>query len=288
MSKSEKVKKLALTLILGIVATFMLFPILITITNSFMPEKKVTENYQVIGTMTNKNEGNTFANLALIPEKVSTEQYTSAIKNSIFKSMFKNSILMVIPIILGQLVVASLAAYVFAKINFRGRDTLFMIYLITMIMPFQVTVVPNYIIANHLGLLNTASSIIFPGIFGALGVFVLRQFMINIPNSYIEAAKIDGAGHFIIFFKIILPLIRPAIGVLVVLLFADYWNMIEQPLIFLEDKIKQPLSLYLSQFNKETLGSSFAASILYTVPLIGIFLYAKSYLVKSEHLSGIK
>lgn len=288
MNKFEKVKKFLLTLILGIVAIFMLFPILITITNSFMPEEKVTENYQVIGTMPNKNEGNTFANLSLIPEKVSTEQYTSVIKNSTFKSMFKNSILMVIPIILGQLVVASLAAYVFAKINFRGRDTLFMIYLLTMIMPFQVTVVPSYIIANHLGLLNTASSIIFPGIFGALGVFVIRQFMINIPNSYIEAAKIDGAGHFTIFFKIILPLIRPAIGVLVVLLFADYWNMIEQPLIFLEDKIKHPLSLYLSQFNKETLGSSFAASILYTVPLIGIFLYAKSYLVKSEHLSGIK
>lgn len=288
MSKSEKVKKLVLTLILGIVATFMLFPILITITNSFMPEEKVTENYQVIGTMPDKSKGNTFANLSLIPEKVSTEQYTSVIKNSTFKSKFQNSIFMVIPIILGQLVVASLAAYVFAKINFLGRDTLFMIYVLTMIMPFHVTVVPNYIIANHLGLLNTASSIIFPGIFGALGVFVLRQFMINIPNSYIEAAKIDGAGHFTIFFKVILPLIRPAIGVLVVLLFADYWNMIEQPLIFLEDKIKQPLSLYLSQLNKETLGSSFATSILYMLPLIAIFLYAKSYFVKSEHLSGIK
>lgn len=288
MSKSEKVKKLVLTLILGIVATFMLFPILITIANSFMPEEKVTENYQVIGTMPDKSKGNTFANLSLIPEKVSTEQYTSVIKDSTFKGKFQNSIFMVIPIILGQLVVASLAAYVFAKINFLGRDTLFMIYVLTMIMPFQVTVVPNYIIANHLGLLNTASSIIFPGIFGALGVFVLRQFMINIPNSYIEAAKIDGAGHFTIFFKVILPLIRPAIGVLVVLLFADYWNMIEQPLIFLEDKIKQPLSLYLSQLNKETLGSSFATSILYMLPLIGIFLYAKSYFVKSEHLSGIK
>ncbi|WP_055668843.1 carbohydrate ABC transporter permease [Desnuesiella massiliensis] len=288
MSKSEKVKKLVLTLILGIVATFMLFPILITITNSFMPEEKVTENYQVIGTMPDKSKGNTFANLSLIPEKVSTEQYTSVIKDSTFKGKFQNSIFMVIPIILGQLVVASLAAYVFAKINFLGRDTLFMIYVLTMIMPFQVTVVPNYIIANHLGLLNTASSIIFPGIFGALGVFVLRQFMINIPNSYIEAAKIDGAGHFTIFFKVILPLIRPAIGVLVVLLFADYWNMIEQPLIFLEDKIKQPLSLYLSQLNKETLGSSFATSILYMLPLIAIFLYAKSYFVKSEHLSGIK
>lgn len=121
-------------------------------------------------------------------------------------------------------------------------------------MPFQVTLVPNYIMAEKLGLLNSPNAIILPGIFAAFGVFMLRQFMLPIPYSYIEAAKLDGAGHLRIFSTIIVPMIKPGMAALVILLFVDYWNMVEQPLIFLDDPYKQPLSVYLSRINEGEQG----------------------------------
>lgn len=286
MKKANVFRKVLLTLFLTILAVMMLFPILFTLTNSFMTEQEIGYNYDSIGEM---KKGAPLINLKLIPDLVSLEQYgTVLVKNPTFLKMFWNSVFMVVPIALGQVIVASLAAYVFAKIHFRGRDKLFMVYLLTMIMPFQVTLVPNYIIADKLGMLNSIESIIFPGIFGAFGVFMLRQFMLHIPDAYIEAARVDGAGHVSIFFKIILPLIRPGIAALIVLLFADYWNMVEQPLIFLNDESKHPLSLYLSQINEGARGVGFSASILYMSPMILLFLYAQSYFIKGIQLSGVK
>ncbi|MCX2826067.1 MULTISPECIES: carbohydrate ABC transporter permease [Bacillus] len=286
MKKENVFRKWILTLFLTILAVMMLFPIVFTLTNSFMTEHEIGSNYDSIGEV---KKDTPFINLKLIPDLVSFEQYgTVLVKNPTFLKMFWNSVFMVVPIIVGQVIVASFAAYVFAKIQFRGRDKLFIVYLLTMLMPFQVTLVPNYIMADKLGILNSIASIILPGIFGAFGVFMLRQFMLHIPDAYIEAAKMDGAGHITIFFKIILPLIRPGIAALIVLLFADYWNMIEQPLIFLNDESKHPLSLYLSKINKEARGVGFSASILYMTPMILLFLYAQSYFIKGIQLSGVK
>ncbi|AIK40264.1 MULTISPECIES: carbohydrate ABC transporter permease [Bacillus] len=286
MKKGNVFRKWILTLFLTILAVMMLFPIVFTLTNSFMTEHEIGSNYDSIGEV---KKDTPFINLKLIPDLVSFEQYgTVLVKNPTFLKMFWNSVFMVVPIIVGQVIVASFAAYVFAKIQFRGRDKLFIVYLLTMLMPFQVTLVPNYIMADKLGILNSIASIILPGIFGAFGVFMLRQFMLHIPDAYIEAAKMDGAGHITIFFKIILPLIRPGIAALIVLLFADYWNMIEQPLIFLNDESKHPLSLYLSKINKEARGVGFSASILYMTPMILLFLYAQSYFIKGIQLSGVK
>ncbi|WP_392397672.1 carbohydrate ABC transporter permease [Paenibacillus tuaregi] len=276
---------------MGGLALAMLFPVAVTFTNSFMTEAEINYNYHLIGQMVDVTAGekDQFINLKLIPDWVSFSQYMEVLFDKpVFLQMFWNSVFMVVPIIVGQVLVASLAAYAFAKLRFWGRDKLFVIYLITMLMPFQVTLVPNYIIADKLGLMNTTSSIILPGIFSAFGVFMLRQFMLHIPNSYIEAAKIDGAGHLRVFYQIIVPLIHPGIAALVVLLFVDYWNMVEQPLIFLEDAFKQPLSLYLSQINEGARGVAFAASVLYMTPMVLLFLYAESYFVEGIQLSGIK
>ncbi|GIP22244.1 carbohydrate ABC transporter permease [Paenibacillus sp. J22TS3] len=284
-------RKLVLTLIMGGLALAMLFPVVVTFTNSFMTEAEINYNYHLIGQMVDvaAGEKDQFINLKLIPDWVSFSQYMEVLFDKpVFLQMFWNSVFMVVPIIVGQVLVASLAAYAFAKLRFWGRDKLFVIYLMTMLMPFQVTLVPNYIIADKLGLMNTTSSIILPGIFSAFGVFMLRQFMLHIPNSYIEAAKIDGAGHLRVFYQIIVPLIHPGIAALVVLLFVDYWNMVEQPLIFLEDAFKQPLSLYLSQINEGARGVAFAASVLYMTPMVLLFLYAESYFVEGIQLSGIK
>ncbi|OPH51179.1 sugar ABC transporter permease [Paenibacillus ferrarius] len=284
-------RKVALTVVVSIFALAMLFPILITFSNSVMTESEIDYNYHLIGKMVNVTAGgkNGFINLKLIPDWVSLSQYGEVLVHKpLFLHMFWNSVFIVLPIIIGQVVVASLAAYAFAKFRFWGREKLFIVYLMTMLMPFQVTLVPNYIIADKLGLMNSTAAIILPGIFSAFGVFMLRQFMLYIPYSYLEAAKMDGAGQLRIFYSIMLPLIKPGMAALTVLLFVDNWNMVEQPLIFLEDAFKQPLSIYLSRINEGARGVAFAASALYMAPMVLLFLYAESYFIEGIQLSGIK
>lgn len=284
-------KKLLLSVIMGGLAAAMLFPIVVTFFNSFMTETEIDYNYNLIGKMVNiaAGEKDGYINLKLIPDWVSFGQYAEVLVHKpMFLHMFWNSVFIVVPIIVLQVMIASLAAYAFAKLRFWGRDKLFVVYLMTMLMPFQVTLVPNYIIADKLGLMNTTSAIILPGIFSAFGVFMLRQFMMHIPYTYVEAAKIDGAGHATIFYQIIVPLVKPGIAALIVLLFVDNWNMVEQPLIFLEDTFKQPLSLYLSRISEGARGVAFAASVLYMTPMVLLFLYAESYFVEGVQLSGIK
>jgi multiple sugar transport system permease protein len=287
----KRLTKVIATLLLAMAAGISLVPIVLTFTNSLMTEREIGLNYDWIGKMPDVSAGDkdAFVNLKWIPDWLSFSQYAEVlVRNPKFLHMFWNSVGLVVPIILGQVIVASLAAYAFAKLRFPGRDKWFLCYLLTMLMPFQVTLVPNYIILEKLGLLNTNSAIVLPGIFAAFGVFMLRQFMLHIPAVLTEAAKMDGAGHFTIFGRIILPLVRPGLAALIVLLFVDYWNMVEQPLIFLQDAVNQPLSLYLAQISQEAKGVVFAASVLYMSPMVVLFLYAQNYFVEGIQLSGIK
>ncbi|WP_238177713.1 carbohydrate ABC transporter permease [Paenibacillus contaminans] len=278
-------------LLLGAGALVMLVPIVLTVMNSLMTEHEIGLNYGLLGKMTNAAAGekDVFVNLKWIPDWVSFDQYMEVlVRNPKFLHMFWNSAKLVVPIIAGQTAVASLAAYAFAKLRFWGRGSWFLVYLMTMLMPFQVTLVPNYIMLDKLGLLNTNAAIMLPGVFAAFGVFMLRQFMLHIPTALIEAAKLDGAGHFTIFAKIVMPLVKPGAAALMVLLFVDYWNMVEQPLIFLQDAVEQPLSLYLAQISKEARGVVFAASVLFMSPMVVLFLYAQTHFVEGIQLSGIK
>ncbi|MEK4368370.1 carbohydrate ABC transporter permease [Paenibacillus sp. FSL R5-0473] len=280
-----------LTFILSVIALILISPFVIIFTNSMMTEQEIGINYGLIGQMNEAAVGrdDAFANLKLIPDKVSFAQYGKVfIDNPKFMMMFWNSVFMVVPIIVGQTLVAALAAYAFSKLKFRGRDSMFLVYVMTMLMPFQVTLVPNYIMVDMLGMLNSTSAIILPGIFAAFGVFMLRQFMLDIPYAYIEAAKMDGAGHLRIFVTMIVPMIKPGLAALVILLFVDYWNMVEQPLIFLDDPFKQPLSVFLSTINQSDKGIAFAASMLYMAPMVMVFLYAESYFIEGIQLSGVK
>jgi multiple sugar transport system permease protein len=227
--------------------------------------------------------------MKLIPDVVVIEQYYNVlIKKSQFLFMFWNSLFIVLPIVIGQTMVSSLAAYAFAKFKFKGRNQLFFVYLTVMLMPFQVTLVPNYLVADMLGLVNSYLSIILPGVFNTFGVFLLKQYMEQIPDSYIEAAKMDGAGHFEIFLKVIIPMCKNGIAAMFILVFIDNWNMVEQPLIFLQDALKQPLSVYLSKIISGERGLAFAASTLYMLPMLLIFLYGENYLIEGIQRSGIK
>ncbi|WP_240421877.1 carbohydrate ABC transporter permease [Paenibacillus periandrae] len=289
MLETRKFPTLVFTLLVGIVAMVMMVPIILTITNSLMTEREMGFNYDLVGKMTDASAKDAFVNLKLIPDWITLDQYKKLlITTPKFLQMFWNSVRFVVPIVAGQAAVAALAAYAFARLLFRGRDTLFMIYLMTMLMPFQVTLVPNYIMIDKLSLMNTSAAIILPGIFGAFGVFMVRQFMANLPHVYTEAAKMDGAGHFTIFIRIILPLVKPGLAALIVLLFVDYWNMVEQPLIFLKEEFQYPLSLYLSQIQLGERGVIFAASVLYMAPMVLLFLYAETYLIEGIEHSGIK
>lgn len=274
-----------------LLALLFLLPLLLTVSNSFMSEGEIINNY---GTILSGEEGvqvaaDGYANLKLIPDMVTVRQYYRVlIKESQYLFMFWNSVFLVGAIMLGQILVASLAAFAFAKIEFRWRDQLFFVYILVMLMPYQVTLVPNYLVADWLQLIDKAGSIIFPGIFSAFGVFLLRQFMVSIPKQYIEAARIDGAGYFTIFWRIVLPMSRNAIAALAILVFMDNWNMVEQPLIFLQSAFKQPLSLFLAQVNLKDMGIAFAAATIYMIPALLIFFYAENYLVEGIQHAGLK
>ncbi|WP_106406078.1 carbohydrate ABC transporter permease [Paenibacillus solani] len=260
-------------------------PVVLTVVSSFMTEREIAANYGMLG----KTDTSVFVNLKWIPDWVSFQQYYKVlIATPKFLYLFWNSVSMVVPIIIGQALVATLAAFAFGKLNFPGREGLFFIYLMTMLMPFQVTLVPNYLMVDRLGLLKHPGSIILPGVFGAFGVFLLRQFMLHIHSAYIEAAKMDGAGYLRIFVSVALPMVKPGIAALVVLLFVDYWNMVEQPLIFLQDAAMQPLSVFLSRIQEDALGVSFAASVLYMMPMVLLFLSAERYFIEGIQLSGVK
>ncbi|WP_184309830.1 carbohydrate ABC transporter permease [Anaerosolibacter carboniphilus] len=289
----RRLGKTALSVILLAMAGILLFPLILTITNSFMSEQEIENSYSMVTSNDSNQQDNPFsgkyASVKLIPNMVTVKQYyTALIKRTQFLIKFWNSVIIVAPIILGQILVSSMAAYAFAKIEFIFRDKLFFTYIIIMMMPFQVTLVPNYIMASKLGLVGSYLSIILPGIFGTFGVFLMRQFMIYIPDAYIESAKVDGASQFKIFFSIILPLSKTGLAALAILVFIDNWNMVEQPLIFLQDANMHPLSIYLSNINKGEMGIAFAASTIYMLPMLLVFLYGENYLVQGIQLSGLK
>ncbi|RXZ83091.1 carbohydrate ABC transporter permease [Paenibacillaceae bacterium] len=282
---NQWVTPLLRSLLLITIAVLLLMPVVLTLVSSFMTEREIMANYAMLG----KTDTSVFVNLKWIPDWVSFQQYDKVlIATPKFLYLFWNSVSMVAPIIIGQAAVATLAAFAFGKLSFPGREGLFFLYLMTMLMPFQVTLVPNYLMVDRLGLLNQPGSIIWPGVFGAFGVFLLRQFMLHIHSAYIEAAKMDGAGYLRIFLSVALPMVKPGIAALVVLLFVDYWNMVEQPLIFLQDAAMQPLSVFLSRIQEDALGVSFAASVVYMMPMVLLFLSAERYFIEGIQLSGVK
>jgi len=288
----QKMFSVFFTVFASVCAVLFLFPTAVTIANSFMTQKEINSNYGAMISSFDKNEAkktyiNEKLNLKLIPDKVSFEQYKTVLfKSSDYLMKFWNSVILVVPIVLFQVIIASLAAYSFARYRGRFKELLFFVYVILMLMPYQVTLVPNYLVADALGILNTRFSIILPGIFAPFSVFILAKVMRRIPESYIEAAKLDGAGEVQIFIQIYLPLSRSAIFSVVLLQFIDYWNMVEQPLIMLSDSDYHPLSVFLSKINSGDVGLAFAVAVIYMIPTLLMFFYGEDYLVEGIAYSG--
>ena len=279
----------ALTVLAAVLALMFVMPTLLTITNSFMTQSEITANYGQV--FQNAANGTSYIkdtiNLKFIPDKVSFSQYfTVLLKSPDFLYKFWNSVILVVPIVLAQLLVASIAAYGFTRWRGKVRDSIFFFYVILMLMPYQVTLVPNYLVSDWLGILNTRWAIILPGAFAPFSVFLLTKFMRRIPASLIEAAKLDGAGEWRIFWNICLPQCRSALYSIAILVFIDYWNMVEQPLILLPNVDMQPLSVYLSTINAGEIGIAFAAAVVYMIPGLLLFLHGEAYLVEGIAYSG--
>lgn len=294
-------KKKVWTFIKIAVATFIaagfailfLMPIVLTISNSFMSSSEISANYGSVFAV-NENGGKVYiaekVNLKFIPDMVSFSQYITVLfKSPDYLFKFWNSVILVGPIVLFQLTVATLAAYGFARYMGKLRGIVFFSYVILMLMPYQVTLVPNYLVADWLNVLDSYWAIWLPGIFSPFAVYLLTKFMKRIPYSVIEAAQIDGAGEWQIFRKICLPLCKGALCSAAILVFIDYWNMVEQPLILLSDAERHPLSVFLSKINAGEVGLAFAVATIYMVPSLLVFLYGEDYLVEGiTYQGGIK
>lgn len=278
-----------LTVLAAVFAFLFLMPTVLTITNSFMTQSEITANYGQV--FQNATDGKSYIkdkiNLKFIPDKVSFTQYfTVLLKSPDFLYKFWNSVILVAPIVLAQLAVASVAAYGFTRWRGKIRDTIFFAYVILMLMPYQVTLVPNYLVSEWLGIINTSWAIILPGIFAPFSVFLLTKFMRRIPYALIEAAKVDGATEWQVFTRICLPQCRSALYSIAILVFIDYWNMVEQPLILLQDADAQPLSVFLSSINSGEIGLAFAMATVYMIPSLLLFLHGEEYLVEGIANSG--
>jgi|LSQX01.2.fsa_nt_gb multiple sugar transport system permease protein len=287
--------------VVGVFFTIVLFasvlallPIVLTILNSFMSSEEIQHHYGAIYQSLSGYTGNKAGfvaepKLRFIPDMVSVDQYaTLLVKTPAYLLKFWNSVLIVVPIVIGQMAVGSLAAFAFARYRKKWSEALFFAYIILMLMPHQVTLVPNLFIADSLGILDSWWAIILPGVFSTFSVFLLSKYMRQIPASYIEAAKLDGAGEWHIFYAICIPMCKSALYAMSILLFIDYWNMVEQPLLMLKNTDLYPMSVFLSQINQKELGVAFAASTIFMIPPLLMFFNGEEYLVEGISRSGIK
>ncbi|AOZ96262.1 carbohydrate ABC transporter permease [Butyrivibrio hungatei] len=289
----DNYKTVLVTIAAFIFAFIFLLPIILTITNSFMSSSEISANYGSIFATTEKG-GKIFisktVNLKFIPDMVTFSQYfTVLFKSPQYLIKFWNSIIYTVPIVVVQLGIATLAAYGFSRYDGKVKRVIFFSYIIMMLMPYQVTLVPNFLVSKAMGIIDTRWAIWLPGFFSPFAVYLLTKFMRRIPQEVIEAASIDGAGEWYIFSRINMPLCKGGIASIAILVFFDFWNMVEQPLILLTNTDLHPLSVFLSKINAGEISLAFAVAVIYLVPPLLIFLYGEDYLVEGiSYQGGIK
>jgi len=268
------------TVVLSFLSLLFAFPILFTFVSSFMEPSEVRELYD-------RREG--YIVFKLIPRFVSMLQYKLILFfTDRYLILFWQSVRNIVFIVAGQVIFSALAGFALTVGNFFGKNAIKFLYITVALLPFQVTLVPNYLTLNRLGLLNSHLALILPAIASPFGVFLLSQQMKYIPLSLMEAAKIDGASLPRIFLNIFLPLLKPSVIGLIVLCFIENWNMIEQPLIFINDATKYPLSLYLYVIQSSDIIFISAASVVFMLLPLLIFIYAGEHLITGIELSAMK
>ena len=214
------------------------------------------------------------------------EQYGRALfQTQDFFIGFWNSIIYTVVIIAINLPISLLAAYGFSRFNFPGRDILFWVYIVLMLMPFQATIVPQYLALKALGILDTPEAVILPNAFSTFGTFLMAQYMRGLDNEVFDAGRIDGLNEFSLMIKIVMPICKPIVSALVVLLFINYWSMVEQPIIFISDRQFMPLSVLLSG-SSNFLNIAFACGVIFTVLPLLLYLFSYRDLTQGIALSA--
>jgi multiple sugar transport system permease protein len=254
-------------------AAVMFFPFLWTIITSITPGASLTQAP------------------ALIPQNPSIEAYLRLFSERPFGRQVVNSLFLAGVTTIVQLITSATAAYAFSRLPFRGRGVVFAVYLATMMIPLQVLIVPLFVELKAFGLLNTYLGALLPTFASAFGIFLLRQAVNQVPRELDEAATLDGAGHFRIFFSIVLPNIRPALATLTVFAFMGSWNSFLWPLVVLRKPELQTLPVALAglqgQYTTEW-DIVMAGSVVSVLPILAIYLFAQKYVIQGVASSGIK
>ncbi|OPA79518.1 sugar ABC transporter permease [Paenibacillus selenitireducens] len=228
--------------------------------------------------------------LTIFPSSPTLENFTKLFENMNFAVYLKNTLIIVFFSFIGLFLNAA-AGFGFAKYDFKGRDSLFYIVLATMMIPGQVTMIPVYLILNMMNLTNTMIGIVLPGLVGAFGIFLFRQFMSTIPNELLEATRLDGASEFRLFVQIILPLTKPILAVQGILTFIAGWNSFLWPLIIANDEKLYTLSVGLSLLKGQYGGNyalQMAGSAFMIIPVIIIFIIFQKHIIENYTISGMK
>ena len=281
---SKTVKNEITTIALLLPALFTFLPIILLITGSVMGNDELRRYLSPV--FSSRME---FISWKIVPDYPTFGSYGSLLfLTPQFFVLFWNSIKMTGCILAGQLLIGVPAAWAFAVYKVKGSRMLFVLYVVLMLLPFQVTMLSSYLALNRLGLLNTQMAVILPAVFSTFPIFLTYGGFRCIPHQLFEAARIDGAGEIGIFIKIGLPLGKSGLLSAMVLGFLEYWNMMEQPMAFIEDKSLWPLSLYLPEITWARAGYAFVASIITLIPATFVFVWGQDYLEQGIIFSGLK
>jgi len=271
---------------LSISAVVILVPLAVTFLYSFFSPAEIKAFMETRGSY----DREVFMEVLLSPKVASLSQYYDVlIKDMAVLRMFANSALYAGAILLGQALVIPAMAYALSRFRFPGRDAIFFMIIMLMLLPFQVTMVPNVLTLRAVGLLNTVWAVILPIWFTPFYVFLIRQFMVGLPDELIEAAQMDGAGTVRCYWQIVLPVCKPVIGAAVALSFADNWNLVEQPMTYLSQRTDlQPLSVMFNQLVITPTGIEFAGAALYILPALFVYLYFQEDILSGVQLTELK
>ena len=272
--------------LLILVAVLLLLPIAATLILSFFSP----EELKAYLATRNSFSGDRMMEIRLIPREFSLLQYYRIlITDQTILRGFVNSALYAIAIIGGQILILPMLAYGLSCFRFRGRDIIAFSIVLLMVLPFQVTMVPTVLTLRTLNLLNSRWAVILPMLTAPFSAFLLRQYMLSIPGELIEAAQIDSAGPLHCYIRIVLPLSRPVIGTMIALSFAECWNLVEQPLVYLTLRPDlQPLSVTFGQLTSQIRGIEFAGAALFILPSLFVYMIFQDDIMEGVQIIGIK
>lgn len=272
--------------LLTLVALIILLPVVLTALYSFFSPEEIKAFMETRGNY----DASVWMEIKLAPRVFSLSQYYNILIEDVsVLRLLCNSAMYTAAILLGQALIIPAMAYALSRFKFRGRDAIFFIVIMLMLLPFQVTMVPNVLTLRAMGLLNTAWAVILPTCFAPFYIFLVRQFMVGLPKEILEAAEVDGAGTFRCFIHVTLPVCRPILGAAVALSFADCWNLVEQPLTYLAGQTQlMPLSVMFNQLTENPSGVEFAGAALYILPALLIYLYFQKDILSGIQLTELK